>query len=79
LKRTEQDLAQRLYEEMPLRITQRKAQGTGAGGPCRFLKISAKQQGQQIRECVAVPFSDGRKGIQVLNEPLDKVLQTSAS
>ena len=74
-KTDEQHLPQRLYEEA-IAHYQRKRKELGQAALPVFKNIR-ETQGQQIQN-VLVPFSDGRKGIQVLTN-LDKVLQTSGA
>ena len=68
-------LAQRLYEEAITNYQRKRKELAQTALP--VFKNIRETQGQQIQN-VAVPFSDGRKGIQVLAN-LDKVLQTSGA
>ena len=72
-KTDEQTLAPRLYEEAITNYQRKRKDLSDVAFP--VFKNIRETQGQQIQN-VAVPFSDGRKGIQVLAN-LDKVLQTS--
>ena len=70
-----QHLAQRLYEESITNYQRKRKDLADTALP--VFKNIRESQGQQIQN-VAVPFSDGRKGIQVLSN-LDKVLESSGA
>jgi preprotein translocase subunit SecA len=72
-KTDEQHLPQRLYEEAIAHYQRKRKELAQTALP--VFKNIRETQGQQIQN-VLVPFSDGRKAIQVLTN-LDKVLQTS--
>ncbi|HEX5153447.1 MAG TPA: preprotein translocase subunit SecA [Parafilimonas sp.] len=72
-KTDEQHLSQRLYEEAIAHYQRKRKELAQMALP--VFKNIRETQGLQIQN-VLVPFSDGRKGIQVLAN-LDKVLQTS--
>ncbi len=74
-KTDEQKLAQRLYEEAIVNYQRKRTELAQTVLP--VFKNIRETQGMQIQN-VAVPFSDGRKAIQVLTN-LDKVLQTSGA
>lgn len=74
-KTDEQTLAPRLYDEAIASYHRKRTDLANTAYP--VFKNIRETQGQHIQN-VAVPFSDGRKGIQVLAN-LDKVLQTSGA
>jgi preprotein translocase subunit SecA len=74
-KTDENHLAQKLYEEAIQNYQRKRADLAETALP--IFKNIRETQGQQIQN-VAVPFSDGRKGVQVLTN-LDKVLKTSGA
>jgi len=74
-KTDEQTLAPRLYDEAIINYQRKRKDLSDTAFP--VFKNIRESQGQHIQN-VAVPFSDGRKGLQVLAN-LDKVLQTSGT
>jgi len=70
-----QPLAQRLYEESITNYQRKRKELAQTALP--IFKNIRETQGVQIQN-VAVPFSDGRKGIQVLTN-LDKTLETNGA
>lgn len=72
-KETEQQLAQKLYEEASSNYQRKRKDLMKVALP--VFKNIRETQGQNIQN-VMVPFGDGRKAIQVLTN-LDKTLQTS--
>ena len=74
-KTDEQKLSQRLYEEAISNYQRKRKELAQIALP--VFKNIRETQGQHIQN-VAVPFSDGRRGIQVLAN-LDKVIQTSGA
>jgi preprotein translocase subunit SecA len=72
-KGDEQQLIPRLYEEAMMNYQRKRKDLAQTALP--VFKSIRETQGLQIQN-VAVPFTDGRRGIQVLTN-LDKVLQTS--
>ncbi|MEO8711135.1 MAG: preprotein translocase subunit SecA [Parafilimonas sp.] len=74
-KKDAQQVAQRLYEEALINYQRKRKELAKTVLP--VFKNIRETQGAQIQN-VMVPFSDGRKGIQVLAN-LDKVMQTSGT
>ncbi len=74
-KQNEQQLADRLYHEATENYQRKKAEIAKNALP--VFKNIRQQQGKHI-ENVVVPFTDGRKGMQVLAN-LDKTLQTEGA
>jgi preprotein translocase subunit SecA len=74
-KETEQQLAQKLYDEAFANYQRKRKELMKTALP--VFKNIRETQGQMIQN-VMVPFSDGRKSIQVLAN-LDKTLQTSGA
>jgi preprotein translocase subunit SecA len=74
-KKDAQQVAQRLYEEAIINYQHKRKELARTVLP--VFKNIRETQGQQIQN-VLVPFSDGRKAIQVLAN-LDKVMQTSGT
>jgi preprotein translocase subunit SecA len=74
-KETEQQLAQKLYDEAFANYQRKRKELMKTALP--VFKNIRDTQGQMIQN-VMVPFSDGRKAIQVLTN-LDKTLQTSGA
>ncbi len=72
-KDNEQQLAQKLYEEAQANYQRKRKELMRTATP--VFKNIRETQGQNIQN-VMVPFTDGRKAIQVLTN-LDKTLQTS--
>src|SRR5690348_1855546 len=74
-KETEQQLAQKLYDEAFSNYQRKRKELMKTALP--VFKNIRETQGQMIQN-VMVPFSDGRKAIQVLTN-LDKTLQTAGA